>query len=346
MRRVNHRALVVGAGRAGQAHVEALENIGVDVVGPVSGIATMGDPVALRDGAIDVVHVATANDLHAPLASEALQAGKHVVCEKPLASDLVHAEELAALARSSATRATVCLNYRFVPLIAELAARIAAGELGTIHLARGAFLQDWLLLVGDDDWRIDMARGGVSRAVADLGVHWVDLVEVITGRHVEAVVAQVGYLHGRRTEDHAGLLVRFAGGLQGICVLSQATAGHRNDLELSLDGTAGSATWRGERKDELWLGGRDRAAVIVTRRDLRFPAARALAAGADVTNEGRRNLFAAFYAWLDGRPPAIPLPTFDDGLRHVRFASAAIISARRNTWVEIENVQAPTLEVG
>jgi predicted dehydrogenase len=346
MRRVNHRALVVGAGRAGQAHVEALKNIGVEVVGPVSGIATVGDPAALRDGAIDVVHVATANDLHAPLASEALRAGKHVVCEKPLASDLVHAEELAALARASGLCATVCLNYRFVPLIAELAARVAAGELGEIHLARGAFLQDWLLLVGDDDWRIDASRGGASRAVADLGVHWVDLVEVITGRHVEAVVAQVGYLHGRRTEDHAGLLVRFAGGLQGVCVLSQATAGHRNDLELSLDGTAGSVTWRGERKDELWLGARDRAAAVITRAGLRSPAARALAARPDVMNEGRRNLFAAFYGSLDGQAPPVPLPTFDEGLRHVQFASAAIISARRNAWVEVETVHATTLEVG
>ena len=346
MRRVTHRALVVGAGRAGQAHVEALESIGVEVVGLVSGIATAGDPTALRDPAIDVVHVATANDLHAPLATEALRAHKHVVCEKPLASDLVSAEELAALARSSGLRATVCLNYRFVPMVAELAARVAGGELGEIHLARGAFLQDWLLLMGDDDWRIDASRGGVSRAVADLGVHWVDLVEVITGCDVEAVVAQVGYLHGRKTEDHAGLLVRFAGGLQGTCVLSQATAGHRNDLELSLDGTAGSATWRGERKDELWLGARDRAPAVITRRDLRSTGARALAARADVTNEGRRNLFAAFYGSLDGRPPEVPLPTFDDGLRHVRFASAAIISARRNAWVEIGTVHATTLEVG
>jgi predicted dehydrogenase len=346
MRRVDHRALVVGAGRAGQAHVEALEQIGVQVAGLVSGMATAADPSSLHDPAIDVVHVATANDLHAPIAGEALSAGKHVVCEKPLASDLRQAERLAALARSSGTKSTVCLNYRFMPLIAELAARVRAGELGEIHLARGAFLQDWLLLVGDDDWRIDTSRGGLSRAVADLGVHWVDLVEVITGRTVVAVAAQIGYLHGRKTEDHAGLLVRFTDGMQGICVLSQATAGHRNDLELSLDGAVGSATWRGERKDELWLGARDRAPVLITRADLRSPSARALTARRDVANEGRRNLLAAFYGSLDGQPPPVPLPTFDDGLRHVQFASAAIVSAHRSAWVELESIRTVTLRVG
>src|SRR5204862_235751 len=113
--------------------------------------------------------------------------------------------------------------------------RVAAGDLGPVHLARGTFLQDWLLLGSDDNWRLDTSRGGVSRTAADIGVHWLDLVETITGRHVEAVVAQLGYLHGRKTEDHAGLLIRFAGGMQGVCTLSQASAGRRNEVELSLD---------------------------------------------------------------------------------------------------------------
>jgi predicted dehydrogenase len=134
---VTHRAIVVGAGNAGRAHADALESIGVDVVGPVSGTAAVADPSALKDPKVDVVHVTTANDL---------------------------------------------------------------------HLARGAYLQDWLLLVTDDNWRLDTSKSSASRTAVDIAVHWIDLVEAVTARSVEAVVSQVGYLHGRKTEDHAGLL--------------------------------------------------------------------------------------------------------------------------------------------
>lgn len=338
---MTHRAVVIGAGKAGQAHVQALAQIGVEHSGPLSGLASVSDRAWLLDPATDVVHVATANDLHVPLVSEALRVGKHVVCEKPLALEVARAEQLAALARSSRTQTTICLNYRFLPLIAELAGRVAAGELGEPHLARGSFLQDWLLLASDENWRLDPARGGPSRAVADIGVHWIDLVEVITGRAVEGVVAQLGYLHGRRTEDHAGLLVKFSGGLQGTCVLSQASAGRVNELELSLDGTAGSATWTSERRDELWLGKRDGPPAVVTKwSGLRSAQARALAAMPAAANEGRRNLIAAFYARLDGAQPAMPLPTFDDGLRHARFAAAAVTSARTQAWVHLSDLRA------
>jgi predicted dehydrogenase len=336
---VTHRALVVGAGNAGKAHAEALKSIGIDVVGPLSGTATVTDLAPLRDPNVDVVHVTTANDLHPPLVREALRAGKHVVCEKPLAGDLDGAEKLAEWAEESGRHTTICQNYRFLPLIAELASRVAAGDLGPVHLARGAFLQDWLLLGTDDNWRLDTSRGSVSRTAADIGVHWLDLVETITGRHVEAVVSQLGYLHGRKTEDHAGLLIRFEGGLQGVCSLSQASAGRRNEVELSLDGTLGSATWLSERRDELWLGVRDQAPEIVARSMVRSAPARALAKRPPGADEGRRNLLAAFYATLDGKPSPVPLPTFADGLRHVRFAEAAIVSARRRAWVEVAEMK-------
>lgn len=342
---MTYRALVVGAGNAGKAHAEALASLGIEVVGPLSGTATMADFTPLRDPGVAVVHVTTANDLHPPLVREALRAGKHVVCEKPLAGDLEGAEKLAEWATQSACHTTVCQNYRFLPLIAELASRVDAGELGPVHLARGTFLQDWLLLETDDNWRLDTSRGGVSRTAADIGVHWLDLVETITGRHVEAVVSQLGYLHGRKTEDHAGLLIRFTGGMQGVCTLSQASAGRRNEVELSLDGTAGSATWHSKKGDELWLGVRDRAPEIVTRSSVRSASARQLAKRSPGADEGRRNLLAAFYASLDGAPSPVPLPTFADGLRHVRFAEAAIVSARRHAWVEIEEMRTTSVEV-
>src|SRR5207302_7883913 len=138
-----------------RAHADSLVSIVIDVVGPISGTATVADLSPLRDPAIDVVHVTTANDLHPPLVREALRVGKHVVCEKPLASDLEGAEKLAEFAKLSGRQTTICQNYRFLPLVAELASRVGAGDLGLVHLARGAFLQDWLLLGSDDNWRLD-----------------------------------------------------------------------------------------------------------------------------------------------------------------------------------------------
>jgi predicted dehydrogenase len=335
---VTHRALVLGAGTAGRAHAEALTSIGIDVVGPISGTATVTDLAPLRDPAVDVVHVATANDLHEPLVREALLAGKHVVCEKPLAGDLAGAEKIVEWAERSEQQTTICQNYRFLPLIAELAWRVAAGELGPVHLARGSYLQDWLLLATDSDWRLDPARGGAARTASDIGVHWLDLVETVTGRQVEAVVSQLGYLHGRNTEDHAGLLIRFSGGMQGICTLSQAAAGHRNDVELSFDGETGSASWLSARRDELWIGARGRTPEVVTRSGLRSPSGRALAKGPHSPDEGRRNLLAAFYGTLEGRPSPVALPTFADGLRHLRFAEATLRSARGGAWVEVTDM--------
>jgi predicted dehydrogenase len=342
---VKHRALVVGAGNAGKAHADALRSIGIDVVGPLSGTAAVADPAPLRDPDVDVVHVTTANDLHPPLVREALRAGKHVVCEKPLAGDLEGAEKLAEWAQQSGRHTTICQNYRFLPLLVELASRMQVGEIGPVHLARGGFLQDWLLLGTDDDWRLDTSRGSLSRTAADIGVHWLDLVETITGQKVEAVVSQLGYLHGRKTEDHAGILLRFAGGMQGLCTLSQASAGRRNEVEVSLDGTAGSATWLSERRDEIRMGARDRAAEVITRANMRSPAARELMKRPPSNDEGRRNLFDAFYGTIDGKPSAVPLPTFEDGLRHVRFAAAVIVSAQRRAWVEIAEMKTTFVEI-
>lgn len=330
------RALVVGSGYAGVKHAEALDELGIAFTGPVSARRVMEDPRALEDATVAVVHVCAANDLHVGLASRALRAGKDVVCEKPLAVDVRGAEELVTLAHKTGRLAVLAYNYRFHPMVVELAARVAF--LGPLHTARGSFLQDWLLLATDANWRVEEARGGASRAIADIGAHWLDLAELVSGKRVVAVAAQLGRLHGRGTEDHAGLLLRFSDGMTGTLMLSQAAAGHRNDMELSLDGATGSATWRHERPDELWLGSRGGDAIVVRRdEELLSPAARALAALPAGPNEARRNLLAAVYARLsgDGRAPAAPLATFEDGLRHARFTAGALESASRETWVSL-----------
>src|SRR6266545_6152462 len=273
----DHHALVVGSGYAGVKHAEALEELGIAFTGPLSARRVSEDPRALEDPVVSVVHVCAPNDLHVALSASALRAGKDVVCEKPLAVDVRGAEELAAVARKTGRLAVLAYNYRFHPMVVELAARVAF--LGPLHTARGSFLQDWLLLATDANWRVEEARGGASRAIADIGAHWLDLAEVVSGKRIVAVAAQIGRLHGRGTEDHAGLLLRFSDGMIGALMLSQAAAGHHNDMELSLDGSTGSATWRHERPNELWLGSRAGDAVVVSRDgDLVSPSARILAA--------------------------------------------------------------------
>jgi predicted dehydrogenase len=261
----------------------------------------------------------------------------------------------------------VCHNYRFFPMIAELRGRILGGDLGPVHAVRGAYVQDWLLETTDTNWRVDASRGGASRTVADIGTHWIDLAETVTGRRLEAVAAQLSTIHPRRpayegvgtfataggpvdewlevtTEDQAQLLLRFGGGLPGALVLSQVAAGHKNDLELTVDGATGSATWRQERPDLLAIGRRDRPTESVVRGGPGLsPESAALttlpAGHPEGWADGLRNLLAAAYRAIRGAGhPPVPLPTFEDGLRHLAFVEAAIRSAREERWVAIAEV--------
>lgn len=327
-------ALIVGAGGAGAGHAVALQELGIGHTGPVSARELVRDPATLRDPAIQVVHICATNELHVPLALAALAAGKHVICEKPLAIDVAGAELLTARARETGRVNVVAYNNRFHPLTVELAARVRGGVVGSANLVRGGYLQDWLLGPDTSDWRVDAARGGASRVIADIGLHWLDLAEVATGRRVVAVAAQIRAFHGRATEDQAGLLIRFDGGLQGVCVLSQAAAGHADDLEIAIDCDLAGLCWRKERPDELHI--RTSGSVdVVTRDALAAGPARALAALGSSTNESRRNLIAAAYTSIAGARPSLPLPSFADGLRHARFVDAALRSARDQTWVTV-----------
>ena len=324
---------------------------------------------AIGDPAIDVVHVCLPNDLHATAVLAALNAGKHVLCEKPLARSYAEAVPLVAAAEASDRVPAVCHNYRFYPLVVELRWRLANAALGRPHAVRGHYLQDWLLEPGATNWRVDAERGGSSRTIADIGTHWIDLVEFVTGRRLEAVMAQVSTIHRQRpepahsgtfgghdvpegatllpiaTEDQATLLLRFEDGLQGSVALSQVAAGHANDLHLAIDGSDGSAMWEQETPDVLRISPRGAAEQRVTR------SAGSLSVGAAALSrlpaghgegwaDALRNLIGAVYATIDGsRDPAeadaAPLPTFADGLRHLAFVGAALRSAADGRWVTI-----------
>ncbi|MDQ6682443.1 MAG: Gfo/Idh/MocA family oxidoreductase [Chloroflexota bacterium] len=379
---------VVGAGFSGTQHIDALRRLpGVEVVILAAGSETSAAQAARRSGVerwsadwreltgaadLDVIHVCAPNHLHLPVALAALRAGKHVICEKPLALQVSDGEQLAAAAARTDRLTVLCHNYRFFAMVAELRARIASGDLGAVHGVHGRYLQDWLISPTSTNWRVDPNRGGPSRTVADIGTHWIDLAEVSTGLRLEAVMAQLGTVHPRRpapssertfqadgdgkhpgpggdwppvtTEDRASLLLRFEAGVLGSLTLSQVAAGRKNDLELTVEGNAGSATWRQELPDQLWIGRSGGPNELHIRDPATLsPSAARLAQLPAGHNQGwsdaLRNLLAAAYARIRGEPPRpddVPLPTFADGVRHLAFVRATLESAREERWVRIE----------
>ena len=371
------KAAVVGTGFIGMAHVDAIRRLGVEVVG-VAGLP--GDVAAaaayapayesfdalLADPRVDIVHVATPNQFHYPQVKQALAAGKHVVCEKPLAVTSAQSAELVELAERSGRVHCANFNIRFYPLLQEARERIRLGELGEIWNVHGGYLQDWLALPGDWNWRLEGEQGGALRAVADIGSHWLDLVQFLTGRRIVEVFADLATVIPVRrrpagevqtfsvagevervdvavtSEDIAHLLVHFEGGTRGSCVVSQVSFGRKNSLRVEVDGSRGAAFWDGERNEELWLGRRDRGNELLQRNPaLLHPAAAArtrLPAGhGEGFADTFRELYRAVYADVArGGPSAQPdYPTFRDGHVANVLCDAIAASARERSWVEV-----------
>jgi predicted dehydrogenase len=304
------RAAVVGTGFIGVVHVDALRRLGVEVTGvagstperaAAKGIAPVYESyeALLADDRVDVVHLTTPNHLHHEQVKRALDAGKHVVCEKPLALTSDQSRELLQLARASGLVHCTNFNIRFYPLVQEVRARVRDGELGRLWSVHGGYLQDWLALPSDWNWRLEVDRGGPLRAVADIGSHWLDLVQYVTGSRVVELLADLATAIPVRerpvgevetfaaaadverasapmsTEDFAHVLLRFDNGMRGSLVLSQVSIGRKNSLRFQIDGSQGALAWDGERNEELWIGHRDAAA----RRGIRRHVPRALPRG-------------------------------------------------------------------
>jgi predicted dehydrogenase len=357
------RSAIIGAGFIGEVHARAVRACGGQVVAVVSSTPEGSAAAAVRLGAtrsartveelvsaddIDVVHVCTPNDVHAELTLSAISAGKHVICEKPLATDLDTARRLSTAADERGVVAAVPFVYRFYPTVRDARERVRHGETGPLRLLHGSYLQDWLAEPHDNNWRVDPSRGGESRAFADIGVHWCDLVEFTTGHRIRQVSARLVTTHAQRhgpgqmesvaTEDVA--LVQFDTdlGAVGSVVVSQVTHGRKNRLWFSLDGDLASLSFDQEHPDSLWIGGRDRT-TLVTRGGA--PAGQPggryniLPAGHP---QGYQDCFNAFvadvYAAVSG---AIPdgLPTFADGLRAAAVTHAVVESHKREAWVEV-----------
>jgi predicted dehydrogenase len=305
------------------------------------------------------VHLTTPNHLHYEQARAALAAGKHVVCEKPLAMSSAETAELLRLAEQSGLVHAVNFNVRFYAQCQEARARVHAGEVGDVRLITGGYLQDWLLLDTDWNWRLDPAEGGSLRAVGDIGSHWLDLVQFITGRRVEAVMADLttfipirhrptgpvetfsGASVGEtveaamETEDAAGILLRLTGGARAVVTVSQVSAGRKNKLSWEIDGSERALAWSSEAPEELWIGHRGRPNELLWRERGDYPPGHA---------EGFPDTFKALYravygAVAAGGPAAEPdYPTFADGHDEALIADAIARSHAEQRWVAVDPV--------
>lgn len=379
---------VVGTGFIGPAHIEALRRLGIEIAGLVGSsperAAAKAEELRLdkiydsfealiADEQINVVHITSPNHLHYPQAKAALEAGKHVVCEKPLAMNPQQSAELVALAKERNLVNAVNFNIRFYPIVQHARAMVQSGELGDVFVAQGSYLQDWLLLPTDWNWRLEAGLGGKMRAVADIGSHWLDLITFITGLRVKAVNADfatfiptrkkptkpIDTFSGKlltaddyeeqeiKTEDYATIMLKFdtmerRTNPRGVVTVSQVSAGRKNRLSFEIDGSRSSLSWDSERPNELLIGHRDRPNELL----LKDPALLAAEARQFTSYPGGHNegfpdtfkqLYHAIYRYLSaGDFNAKPdFPTFADGHYELVLGEAIYISARTSEWVNV-----------
>jgi predicted dehydrogenase len=374
-------AAVIGSGFIGTVHIEALRRLGVQVHGLLGSTAQRGAVSAerlgvprayasldelLHDDRVEVVHVTSPNHLHHPQVKAILAAGRHVVCEKPLAMTSEESAELVRVAAESGRINAVNFNIRFYPLNQHVADLARDRRLGEIRLVSGHYFQDWLLLDTDWNWRLEPALGGSLRAVGDIGSHWLDLVAFMTGLRITEVMADLHtFIPTRRqpagpvetfsteraadtvareigTEDIATILLRFENGARGTVAISQLSPGRKNSLEYEIDGSAAAVAWDSEQPDQLWIGHREAANEILIRNPALLGAAGQAAAalpGGHVEGfaDTFRALFRAVYADVgaDARTDRPSYPTFADGHDEMLVGDAIAASSREGRWVSV-----------
>jgi len=377
------KVAVIGTGFVGRVHVEnirrqtdaevvAIADQTADLAagfGRALGIdRTEGDyRVLLADPSIDAVHICTPNKTHYPIARDALAAGKNVICEKPLAMTADEAASLVELARSSGVVHATSYNLRFYPNVAQMRSLVATGEVGDVLAVQGSYSQDWLFYDTDYNWRLEPEVGGSSRAMADIGSHWCDLLEHVTGRRITEVCAELATFHPVRkkpkkaietyagkmlspedyedrhitTEDFGAILLRFDGRMRGSVTVNQVAAGRKNRLLMEIYGDRCGMAWDGERPNELWIGRRDgNNQILVKDPSLLEREAQSFADLPGGHAEGYadtfKQFFRRFYAACRDRSRAGELPAFEAGLRQLRLVEAVLRSHSEGGWVAVE----------
>jgi len=377
---------VIGTGFIGPAHIEAARRT---FLAEVVALADVNEEVArskaqqyavprfygdyrylLRDEEVEVVHICTPNYLHYEMSREALLTGKHVICEKPLAMKRKEAEDLLELADKKGLLHAVHFNIRYYPLVREAKWMVKRGEVGEVFAVHGSYLQDWLFYDTDYNWRLEPELSGESRAIADIGSHWLDLIEYVTNRKVKEVFADFATFHKVRkkplkpvetyagkmlqpedyqaipiyTEDYASVLLHFEGRAHGVLTVNQVAAGRKNRLYYEVDGSRCAIAWDSEKPNELWIGRRDKANEFLLKDpSLLGQETRAIVSFPGGHNEGfpdtSKHFFREVYRRIlegDFRVKnQREFPTFVDGLREVVLSEAILESVRSGKWVQV-----------
>ncbi|RXZ01571.1 Gfo/Idh/MocA family protein [Fictibacillus sp. S7] len=376
---------IIGTGFIGPTHIEAIRRLGfVEVYALAESsqdsaeekAAKLGIPNAygdyremLKNKEIQVVHNCTPNHLHFEINRDIILAGKHVLSEKPLAMSSRESEELLALATEKKVVHGVNFNYRQFPVLKQLETMVQNDEIGKVNLVHGSYLQDWLLFDTDYNWRLAPGTGGRSRAVADIGSHWCDTVQYVTGKKIVEVfadlatvipvrkkpVVNVSTFGGQQTEDesyenvpihtedYASVLVRFNDGTKGVFTVSQVSAGRKNRLSFELNGSKCSAYWNQEEPEKLWIGHRNRANEVLLADPALFSAdAKSYIHHPGGHNEGwpdaLKNMMLNFYTSIrDGQTSGaeINFATFEDGHRSMCITEAILESHEHQKWVKV-----------
>jgi len=371
------RIAIAGTGFIGAVHARSARLAGARLVGVSASTPERSEAAAHALGAerafassealveaadVDVVHICTPNHLHLPLAEAALAAGKHVICEKPLATDLAGAKRLVDAAAAAGTAAAVPFVYRYYPTVREARDRVRTGVTGPVRLVHGTYLQDWLTDPEDDNWRVDSALGGASRAFADIGSHWCDLAEFITGQRIARLSARTltavpERLHAEHaaafargngagekrpvdTEDAAVVQFETDGGAVGSTVISQISPGRKNRLWIEVDGAHEAVTFSQEEPETLWSGRREGATLLPRDVAGMSPDATRLSFLPAGHPQGYADCFDLFvaeaHAVARGEAPADGMPLFADGLRSAQIVEAVMASAREERWVDVQ----------
>ncbi len=376
-------AAVVGTGFIGPIHVEGLIRSGIRVAGILGSTTSKSQQAAdslrldkayqsfdelLADDTIDVVHITSPNRYHFEQASRAMLAGKHVLCEKPLAMNSRESAKLVRIANEAGRVAGVNYNVRYYPLCLEAADKVRKGDVGELFHVSGSYVQDWLFHETDFNWRVLSADGGKLRAVADIGTHWLDLMQFITNRRIISVCADLQTVYPQRkrpvggvetfsgkvnayvktetidvnTEDFGAVMLKFEGGGRGIMWVSQVTAGRKNCLRYELAGSKQALEWCSERPNEMWIGHRDRSNECL----LRDPALMGSLASHHADYPGGHNqgfpdtfkqLFRDFYDYIAGKDftAARTFPTFNEGHHEILLCEAILKSHKEQRWINV-----------
>jgi predicted dehydrogenase len=376
------RTVLIGTGFMGKVHAENLRRLGDVEIAAVAGSdeararefgrsigveRTTGNYLTLmEDPTIDAVHVLTPNALHHPMCEAAFKAGKNVLCEKPFTITAREARDLAQLAAKTGLANCLQHNLRYYPVVQQIRRMIEHGDLGEILIVQGTYSQDWLLYDTDWNWRVESKANGVLRAMGDIGSHWMDLIEHVTGLRITDLCADLATFHATRkkpktsietfagktlkpenfesvpidTEDFGAVLLRLGPRTRGAFTVSQMSAGRKNLFEIGIYGTKAGVSWNQERPDELWIGHRDAPnGLLLKDPSLMYPQAAAYADLPGGHSEGyddtHKQVFKRFYARIADPSAPVDYPTFEDGFRGMQLLEKVAESAKKRAWVSI-----------